>query len=129
MKKKVPDNVVYNEKTHQFESHIKPYPTTVGSSSFFPLPIEKGDSHKANHFFEGKFTEIKKEYEKLVEEYRWTQLVYNADYNFQPLVNEPYHLYEREPSLYFLSLIGPTEWSEQYVGTFKLLTDGRWEKI
>ena len=29
----------------------------------------------------------------------------------------------------FLSLIEPTQWDKVYIGTFKLLNNGKWEKI
>ena len=30
---------------------------------------------------------------------------------------------------YFLSIIEPSEWNQTYVGTFKSLNSGKWEKI
>ena len=66
---------------------------------------------------------------KLVEEYNWTSLVYESRYNFQPILGEPYYLYEDEYKNLFLSLISPNEWSKSYIGTFKLLNNGKWEKI
>jgi len=129
MGKEIPDNVVYNAKEDCFDSHTKPYPTSLGSPPFVPLTKGREGSYKAHNFFEGKFAEFKKEYESLLEEYHWTQIIYNADYNFHPLINEPYYLYERTSTTFFLSLIGPTQWTQTYVGTFILLTDGRWKKI
>jgi len=63
------------------------------------------------------------------EEYNWTKLVYEATYNFQPIVGHTYHLYEKKDKSLWLSLIGPDEWNQPYVGSFKLQTDGTWEKI
>ena len=71
----------------------------------------------------------KEEYKKLVEEYNWTSLVYESTYSFQPLVGEAYYLYQKKDKSLFLSLISPDEWDMEYLGTFKLITNGKWEKI
>ena len=128
-KKKYPDNVVYNEKEGKFDAKIKPYPTSVSAPSFKPIKVDKGDSIRANHYFESRLTEIKEEYQKLIEEYNWTTLVYESTYSFQPTVGEPYYLYQKKDKTLFLSLISPDEWEMDYLGTFKLITNGKWEKI
>jgi|TARA_R110000744_G_scaffold234882_1_gene352553 hypothetical protein len=126
---KYPDNVVYNYETKEFDAKIKAYPTSVGASKFEPIKVDKSDSIKANKYFESRLDELKGEYKRLVEEYNWTSLVYKSNYNFQPILGEPYHLYEKENKTLFLSLIGPSDWNELYIGTFKLLNNGKWEKI
>jgi len=127
--KKYPDAVVYNTKTGEFDAKIKPYPTSVSAPSFKPIKVDKGDSIRANKYFESRMAEIKEEYKKLVEEYNWTSLVYESTYSFQPLVGEPYYLYQNKEKSLFLSLISPDEWNMEYLGTFKLITNGKWEKI
>lgn len=129
MKKKYPDNIVYNEDLQRFDANIKPYPTSVSAPSFEPIKVDRGTSVNANNFFEGRLNELKEEYKKLVEEYNWTKLVYEADYSFQPIVGHDYHLYERKDKSLWLSLISPNEWDQPYVGSFKLLTNGKWERI
>ena len=129
MKKKYPDSIVYNEDLQKFDANLKPYPTSIGSQGFEPIKVDKSTSVNANNFFQGRLNELKAEYKKLVEEYNWTKLVYEADYSFQPIVGHDYHLYERENKSLWLSLIGPDEWNQPYVGSFKLLTNGKWERI
>ena len=129
IKKKYPDSVVYNEEKDIFDANIKPYPTSVSSPSFKPIKVDKGDSIKANKYFESRMAEIKEEYKKLVDEYNWTSLVYESTYNFQPIIGECYYLYQNKDKNLFLSLIAPNEWNMEYLGTFKLLTNGKWEKI
>ena len=73
--------------------------------------------------------ELKKEYQELVEEYNWTKLVYESEYNFQPLLGKEYFLYERKDKNLFLSLIKPMEWNQTYIGSFKLMNNGKWDKI
>jgi hypothetical protein len=129
MKKKYHDNIVYNEELQKFDANLKPYPTSVASQGFEPIKVDKSTSVNANNFFEGRLNELKEEYRKLVEEYNWTKLVYEAEYSFQPTVGHDYHLYERKDKNLWLSLIGPDEWDQPYIGTFKLLTNGKWERI
>ena len=64
--KKKPDNVVFNEKTSEFDSKSKNYPTNVGAPSFTPVIIDDTSSIKASKYFKSKLSEIEKEYKKLV---------------------------------------------------------------
>ena len=129
MKKKYPDNIVYNETTGKFDANLKNYPTTVGSQKFEPIVVDKSEGIKADKFFNSRLTELKKEYELLVSKYVDTKLVYGSDYNFQPIVGETYHLYERKNGSKFLSMISPDDWKQEYVGSFTLLNNGTWEKL
>jgi len=128
MKKKYPDNIVFNIDTAEFDASKKAYPTSVGAQKFEPIKVDKSDSIKANKYFESRLSELKDEYKKLVEEYNWTSLVYESKYNFQPILGEPYYLYTKNTGL-FLSLISPDQWKMEYIGTVKLLNNGKWEKI
>jgi hypothetical protein len=128
-KKKYPDNIVYDYKLKKFDANVKPYPTSVGAPGFEPIKVDKSSGVTANHYFESRLNELKEEYKKLIQEYNWTKLVYESTYNFQPIVGEPYHLYESKDKSLWLSLIGPNEWNQPYVGSFELQTNGKWEKI
>jgi hypothetical protein len=129
VKKKYPDNIVYNVDTGKFDANLKNYPTTVGSQKFDPIVVDKSEGIKADKFFNSRLTELKKEYELLVSKYVDTKLVYDSDYNFQPIVGETYHLYEKEDGNKFLSIISPKEWSKKYIGSYVLLNNGTWEKL
>ena len=128
-KKKHPDNIVYNEESDKFDANLKQYPTTVGSQKFEPLSVDRSDSIKADKYFQSRLNELKKGYNKLVDEYEWTSLVYKSNYSFQPILGEPYHLYDNGNKSSFLSLIEPTQWDKVYIGTFILLNNGKWEKV
>ena len=128
-KKKYPDNIVYNYETEKFDANTKAYPTSVGASKFEPIKVDKSDSLKANKYFQSRLNELKDEYKKLVDEYNWTSLVYESEYSFQPILGELYYLYEKKDKKLFLSLIAPTEWDQPYIGTFKLLNNGKWELV
>tara|TARA_Y100000004_G_scaffold164708_1_gene195027 strand:- start:269 stop:658 length:390 start_codon:yes stop_codon:yes gene_type:complete len=129
MKKKYPDNIVYDNKLQKFDANIKPYPTSVGSQAFEPIKVDKSTSLSANHYFNSRLEELREEYKKLIQEYNWTKLVYESSYVFQPIVGHTYHMYEKKDKSLWLSLIGPDEWNQPYVGSFQLQTDGKWIKI
>ena len=129
MKNKYPDNIVYNYELDKFDAKIKSYPTSVGAPGFEPIKVDKSSSITANHYFDSKLNELKDEYKKLIEEYNWTRLVYESEYSFQPIIGHIYHLYEKKDKTLWLSLIGPNEWNQPYIGSFKLQTDGKWEKM
>ena len=126
---KRPDNVVFNEETGVYDASKKEYPTNVGAPNF---TLENKDTTlevKAEKYFNSRLNELKDEYKKLVDEYNWTKLVYEATYSFEPLVGEVYHLYEREDKGIFLSLIHPYQWKQKYIGSFKQLNNGKWDRV
>ena len=125
---KLPDNVVYSEK-NGYNAGMLPYSTNVGAPA---IKIDDVVSWKSrgitsvNREFENKFNELKMQYEKMMEEYEWNELVYNSKFSFEPVVGEIYHLYKGSDEILFLSLIGPTEWNKEYKGTFRLNSDKKW---
>jgi hypothetical protein len=86
-------------------------------------------SAKVNHQLETKFLELKQEYQKLVSEYRWNELVYNAKFAYEPVIGQTYHLYYDKSGEVFLSMISPNEWNKPYIGSFKLDSNNKWNKI
>ncbi|QSB25451.1 DUF2452 domain-containing protein [Flavobacterium sp. CLA17] len=128
MKKDKPDNIVFSEE-HGYNASLLPYATSVGA------PVIKADDlagwksmgiHKVNKEFESKFNELKAQYQNLIEEFQWNELLYNARFSFEPIVGEIYHLYKDNNGFNFLSLIGPEEWNKEHVGTFRLNSDKKW---
>jgi len=131
MKKKYPDNVVWSEERGYY-AHLLPYATNIGAPVIIPDNTSTWKNEKilkTNHYFNKKYDEIKKEYEKLVEEFEWNKVVYGSNYNFQPIIGEKYHLYRRNNGEMFLSLIEPNSWKQEYVGTFEMDSDNKWKKI
>lgn len=127
--KKYPDNVVYNEETQKFDANTKHYPTTVGGQKFEVLQVDKSDALKADKYFNKRLGELKEEWDKLVNEYESTKLIYNIDYTFQPIPGEPYHIYKDRNGDNFLSIIHPNEWDREYLGSYRLNSNGTWEEI
>ena len=59
MKKKYPDNIVYNYETQEFDASKKEYPTSVGAQKFETIKVDKSDSLKANKYFESRLNELR----------------------------------------------------------------------
>lgn len=125
--KKIPDSFVPDRKTKQ-------YPTEIGSQKFSPdniqlFKLEK--TQKVKTYFSSKFDEIAGQYEKLLKEISINERLYKSKHNFEPIPGKNYFLYKKENNEEFLSIISPTEWSNkfEYIGCYKLLTDGRWIEI
>jgi len=128
MKSKRPDNVVYSDE-EGFNASILPYATNVGAPAIRMDDVVSWKSRgisNVNKEFESKFNELKKQYQNLMEEYEWNELVYNSKFSFEPVVGEIYHLYRDATGVNFLSLIGPHEWNKEHIGTFKLNSDKKW---
>lgn len=128
MKKERPDNIVYSDEKGYHASSLT-YSTTVGA------PVIRIDDVVAwksrgiatvNKELENKFNELKIQYENLMKEYEWNELVYSAKFSFEPVVGEIYHLYRGDDGVNFLSLISPQEWNKEHLGTFKLNSDKKW---
>lgn len=128
MENKKPDNVVHS-KDQGYNASFLPYATSVGA------PIIKVDDivawkargvHNVNKEFESKFNELKSQYQQLVEDFQWNDMVYNCKFTFEPVVGEIYHMYRNNFGEPFLSLISPTEWNKEYIATFKLSSERKW---
>ncbi len=128
MEKEKPDNVVFSDE-NGYHASLLPYATNIGA------PVIKVDDvvawksrgiHNVNKEFENKFNELKQQYQNLMEEYEWNELVYNAKFSFEPVIGEIYHLYAGDDGVNFLSLISPQEWNKEHIGTFKLNSDKKW---
>lgn len=128
---KKPDNVVYSEEEGYYASKL-PYATNVGAPVIKPDDVDfwkHRGVNKVNKQLETKFNELKEEYHKLVDEYRWNELVYTSKFSFEPVIGEVYHLYVGSDGGVFLSMINPNEWNRECVGSFQLGSDQKWIKV
>lgn len=128
MKNKIPDNVVFSEE-NGYNAHSLSYSTSVGAPAIKIDNIvdwkNKG-VRNVNKEFETKFNELKVQYEKLMQEYEWNEIVYNAKFSFEPVVGETYHLYLGKDGSNFLSLIHPNNWNKEHIGSFILNSNKKW---
>jgi hypothetical protein len=125
MSDKKPDNVADSPS-------ILPYGSNVGAPSIVVENIDAWKQpriSKVNKQFQSKFNELKEEYKKLIDEYKWNDLVYQSKFSFEPVVGEVYHLYYGNDGNVFLSLITPDEWNKQHIGSFRYNYDNKWIKI
>lgn len=131
MPKKKPDLVVWDEEKGYYQK-VLTYGTNIGAPAIKIEDVggwKRTAANEVNRQIKTKFDELKKEYESLVEEYRWNDLIFRAEYNFVPVIGEMYHLYSRENGSIFLSMIGPNEWKMEYIGSFKLTSTQKWKKV
>ena len=128
IKKDKPDNVVFSEEKG-YNANLLSYSTNVGAPAIIMDDVvgwkSRGISN-VNKEIENKFNELKIQYQDLMKEYEWNELVYNARFSFEPVIGETYHLYLGDDGVYFLSLIAPEEWNKEHVGTFKLNSNKKW---
>jgi hypothetical protein len=118
-----PDNVADNPG-------LLPYGSNIGAPSISVDNIDgwkKSNVLKVNKELNIRFEELKTQYQKLIEEYEWNQLVYSAHYNFEPIIGEVYYLYRNQTKI-FLSIIKPEEWNLEYLGSFRLDSNNKWIK-
>mgnify|MGYP003110079886 CR=1 FL=1 len=86
----------------------------------------------ANKHYEDRYNDIKRQFQELTEEFKWNDIMFNAEMRIKPVVGKSYHLYQREDGTYRVSLFAPEEivaGRDGYVGTFRLNYDNRWNKI
>ncbi len=131
-KKKKPDAVVYNTETDRYDAALKPYATSVGAPVITPTDTtawKNRSINKVNHKIKTKYLELKAEYERMMQEFEYNNLILNANFSFEPIIGETYHLYLNKKEEHFLSLIAPDHCNFNYVGSFILNADQIWEKI
>ncbi|WP_284653810.1 DUF2452 domain-containing protein [Flavobacterium terrisoli] len=128
MKKERPDNIVFSDEQGYNASQLS-YPTNIGAPAIRVDDVVAWKSRSisnVNKEFESRFNELKMQYQNLMREYEWNELVYSAKFSFEPVIGEIYHLYRDDNGFNFLSLIGPKEWNKEHLGTFKLNSDKKW---
>ena len=63
-----------------------------------------------------------------------SEMIYQAEIRFDPLISHTYHLYENENNDFLLMMIGPNEWGKKgcpinFISSVKLLADHTWEVV
>ena len=108
------------------------YPSNVGAPAFTVPDVvtHKTDkTNKASKQLQAKFEELRDQYFELVELAENTKLVYNAEYNFVPVVGHVYHLYDAGYKT-FLSIIRPEDWAEmEHLGSFRYTSEATWDRV
>ena len=123
---KKPDQVVFNVETQKYDASLKSYGTSVGApviTSTDNVAWKNRSIHKINSKVEAKAA-----YKKMMEEFEYNQLIFNAKFTFEPIVGQVYHLYQRDNGENFLSIIAPYQCDFNHMGSFYLNADLIWEK-
>lgn len=129
---KKPDNVVFNVETQKYDAALKPYATSVGApviTTTDSIAWKNRSISKINHKVQAKYLELKAEYDKMIQEFEYNKLIFEAKFTFEPIIGELYHLYKRENGETFLSIIAPAECNFNSLGSYYLSADQIWEKI
>jgi hypothetical protein len=128
------DSIVWSKELGWY-AHKLPYPSNIGSPQIRAeniTPWKTDGVGRVNKHAEAKFMELRREWEALMEELHWNEIIYNATFGFQPVIGHEYYLYKTEKE-YTLSIISPAEWGERRglepVGTFRLRSDKIWEMV
>ena len=131
MKNSKPDNVVFNASDNTYDASLKSYGTNVSAPS---IQLENTalwkntHIHKANHQFSTKYEELKASYNAMMQQFEYNHMVYNAKFNFEPIVGEVYHLYKDKSDRPFLSIIPPQECNFDFVDSFSLNSEMIWQR-
>lgn len=129
---KKPDNVVFDSETQKYDAAIKPYATSVGApviTATDTIAWKNRSINKVNHKIEARYLELKAEYDKMLLEFELNKLIFNAKFNFEPIIGQVYHLYKKENDETFLSIIAPEQCRFNAMGSFYLNADQIWKKI
>lgn len=122
---------------------LLPYASNVGG--FVIKPFDRGrikgqamDAMRQQT--ERQLAQIRQQIELLADQARQIQrrvevseLIYQSEISFRPLIGQTYYLYQREDQTGILSMIGPEEWGRkgcpypQFVAKVHLLSDHTWE--
>ncbi|MCG8183785.1 DUF2452 domain-containing protein [Tenacibaculum piscium] len=129
---KKPDNVVFNTTTQKYDASLKPYATSVGApviTTTDTIAWKNRSINKINHKVATKYLELKAEYDKMMQDFEYNKIIFEAKFTFEPIIGQIYHLYKRENGESFLSIIAPEECDFNSLGSFYLNVDQIWEKI
>ncbi|MGJ8695260.1 MAG: DUF2452 domain-containing protein [Verrucomicrobiaceae bacterium] len=108
-----------------------PYPVSTLSPRIVPNDLTSFKSRGLSQVekdLSNKLEEMRREYIATIEHFNWNKLVYEADIQFEPTIGETYHLYRmRQKNV--LSMIGPDQWPQKHLASFRLNLDRQWQLI
>ena len=70
-----------------------------------------GAVHSANKHYTDKFEALKKQFEELAEDFKWNDIMFNAEFRLKPVIGNEYHLYTKgnTTNKHYISLFAPHE--------------------
>ena len=123
--------MVWNETHETYFAKLLPYASSL-SGPIIEVPnvdaFKKKGVDKVSKQFQAELTDLQEKIKSFVSLAADTQQVYNAHFKFEPIVGETYYLYQGLNNT-FLSLIEPSQWKQEHLGTFRLNSDYKWERL
>lgn len=107
------------------------YPTSRLGAKIVPQDLTNFKSRgigKVERELQQELIELRERYLRVIDDFNWNKLIYEAHYRFEPVIGETYYLYRVEGT-HHLSMIEPEQWHQQWVGSFRLNSDARWEVV
>jgi hypothetical protein len=131
LKKKKPDQVVWDEAQEEYIARLLPY-AAQASGPVIQIPnvdaFKQKGVEKVSKQLQSELEELQSKIKAFVKSANDTQKVYAAKFKFEPIVGETYFLYEGEDEDY-LSLIAPDQWQKKFIGAFRLSSEYKWEQV
>lgn len=145
-KQEQPDKDVINpidEDKIAENPHLLPYAHNVGSLVVKPIDKGRVKGRAVSAMYEQTNTQLdqlRRQVELLARQardihdrVRISEEIYQAEMNFNPLINQIYHLYRRSSGKPVLSMVAPEEWGSQppytFIASVRLLSDHTWEVV
>lgn len=123
--------MVWDETHETYFAKLLPYASSL-SGPIIEVPnvdaFKKKGVDKVSKQFQAELTDLQEKIKSFVSLAADTQQVYNAHFKFEPIVGETYYLYQGLNNT-FLSLVEPSQWKQKHLGTFRLNSDYKWERL
>jgi hypothetical protein len=113
----------------QERANFLAYPTSRLGAKIVPQDLTSFKTRgvgKVERELQQELIELRERYLRVIDDFNWNKLIYEAHYRFEPIIGETYHLYQ-VGEMHHLSMIGPEEWHQTWLGSFRLNSDARWE--
>jgi hypothetical protein len=121
MKKKKPDAVVWDENEESYIAKLLPYASNL-SGPIIEVPnidaFKKKGVDKVSKQFQAELQDLQDKIKSFVTIASETQRVYNSHFKFE---------YQGKSDA-FLSLVEPSEWNQEHLGSYRLNSDYKWER-
>lgn len=107
-------------------------PTEVGAIKGRAMKAMQGQTQKQMDQIYEQMKLLAKQVNELKDRVEVSNLIYDAEISFQPVIGEVYHLYEKSDGKQVLSLVSPVEWGDKipfkkYIAKVTLLADHTWD--
>lgn len=106
-----------------------PYPVSRLAAKIVPQDLTNFKSRgvsRVERELQQEMIELRERYLEVIDAFNWNKLIYEAQFRFEPVIGETYHLYDVDGK-HHLSMIEPESWHQRWIGTFRLNADGRWQ--